>query len=345
MKAAKVSKKAKVRATTIAREKATAKTRQATAKTRPDRQRYEGLAGVQDFSKRKDHSGNMNHKSSMSFMAKVLRFILDRHFLNSFRFDINFLFAILFDVAYYAICAGSVMFFMLRIFAPNLMILQNANLLLQLLSSGQEDVLMSEFNALNTAYATVFISSVVLFILLVVVHAVFKGLIWKRLIGMRYSYAYAWRSVVVSFIIVGSYLMLNALGIFVLKDTAFPVFFILSTLLLVHLGYIAYPLLALDDSLSGFFSRLFSQGFVRIYLFILPYMLVCALFFTLLYLVRALQFMPIRLYQTILIVIVISFLSWSKLYVLRIIEKLNPKIVAQGNQVDIHREGVYENHY
>jgi len=280
----------------------------------------------------KKKEGSRNRKRSSPEPVKepgngpgLVGFIKNRHFIKSLRFDINFLYIILFDVLYYAVLASSIMFFMYRVFAPNMKILQNANLLLQQLTTGQQEILQSEFTALSTAYQTMIASVIIISIILLLNHAFFKSLIWKKLLNMRYSIRFAGKALVMTVFLFLSFIALVYAGYGMFKDTAYPIYLLLILFLFMHFCYIIYPMLAFDNSLKSCFRRLWRQGFGKIHIFILPYFTIISLLFVLLFIVKLFQFLPIKIYQVILIMALIAYVSWSKQYILSIIYKLNPK--------------------
>lgn len=259
----------------------------------------------------------------------IVSFIKNRHFVKSFQsFDRDFLFAVFFDMLYCAVVFSSVLFYMYWFFDPNMLIIKDAGMIQQQIASGLDELPIALINSLTNAYYSLVISTIALIILLVVSHAFFKGLIWKILLKKKYSMGFAWRSIIITVLtaialfsyMFGGYLLIKEGMIF----TIFLMFIVFP--LTLHLGYIIYPLLAIDDKLKGFFSRLWFKGFGRFYLFIIPYAVIIAIFFLLLFLVRQLQFLPIQAYQFFLVLVMIIFINWSKLYIMSIIKKLHPEL-------------------
>jgi hypothetical protein len=329
-------------------------------------------------------------RGSKGFMSRIVAFVKERPILKSFSsIDSNFLYVILFDVIYYAIMVLSIMIFMNWFFSPNLPILQDAKLLTSQLSSGGSDTVMSQLSSISTAYYTLVWATIALFGILLLNYVIFKSLIWKRLLHKKYSFAYAWKFVIVTLFLLILLSSIGGLSLVAFTDvvlTYFIVFFLLP--FAVHLFYVSYPMLTIDDSLKSFFVRFWNQALGKLYSFFLPIFFIITLFGVLLlpdlpirfpYLLMVIALFPIvilaitylifylfksgyktnisnliidfviffvlaivlrvlnivlaiiqdfnlTMFRFALIVSLVLFLNWSKLYIIIIIRRLNPEL-------------------
>jgi hypothetical protein len=270
-------------------------------------------------------------KETKGFMSRMISFVKERPILKSFRsFDTNFLYVMLFDVIYYAVMFLSVTIYMNWFLQPIIPFLKDAKLTATQLLSGANDVPESLISSISTSINTLIYATIALIVILIINHAIFKGLIWKKLIKKRYSFSYAWKSVIVTVFLLLFLVFIVVLSSNALVETVFTlvaVFFLFP--FAVYLGFIVYPMLAIDDSLKSFFVRFWKQAFGKLYCFFLPIFFIIVLFVLLL-----LPGLPISFHYLLMIIVGIPVIILLILYAIMYFSKSEYKTNISSLIVD-----------
>ncbi len=246
-------------------------------------------------------------------------------FVQSFSFDMRFIYMMAADFLYYCGLYAILIFLVTGHLLPNIGLLRN---LIANMNTISLDAFQSQF---KSAQGAVILYSLLSLAAVVICYALFKSFIWMMLIKKKTGKKKAWelktffsryspRFAIVTLAMIVSFVLILYLGFAVMKEGFFPLFVVFIELpFFLHLsGILHYQLIA-----SKRFWQATRQGLSiairRIHRFIIPYILMLLMILPLLLVVKAASYLPGPIFGFFLVLLMVSYLTWIKLYIARVI--------------------------
>jgi hypothetical protein len=245
-------------------------------------------------------------------------------FLQSWKLDRLFLYAMLIDLCYYSLLIVSFIF----IFPFTIMKAVYGFMGTNSLLTQAEPEMLESLGRETVGYGWAIVGYALLFIaLFLILRALVKGSIWQMMLDKKVSMGrflrtMLWRITLANVIFSAAFLLLFILLYALTKQEAFPVIVVFVLVpLFFFLISVAYPLIIQRRSLwRGLGRSVKLLG--KLHHFIIPLLLLLVVGTVLLLLITLLRFLPQRLLLFIGIMVAIAYLTWAKSYTVRIIRPL-----------------------
>ncbi|MFH1440346.1 MAG: hypothetical protein ABIG89_07280 [Candidatus Woesearchaeota archaeon] len=269
----------------------------------------------------------------MGYKMKPLNFIKNTSFVQSFDCDTekfkSYLFTVMYDLIYYLVF-GIILISFVRFVLPKAAFLFKAKNFvegMQHLPFETVGVMAQEIK--SSIYVFCFFAFVVL-LLLLANFSLFKGLIWAKIFGKGYDYKTFLKLLLVNFAIALFFVIMFFFTAIYVKDenqTIFALLFMLPlTVHLSHTGNAVFVLMGKDKLKSSYnlgssFSRFLRVAFAKIYLFIIPYIILLFILFIIINLVILIKFLPPKVYYFIYLLVFVCYANWGKHYLGLVVKK------------------------
>ncbi len=249
-------------------------------------------------------------------------------FLKSFKASRLFHFVVLIDMVFYGIIAA-----VMLIIVPVYFLDRFSSFYTSLMMYSQ---VPSEFagdavSGLTSEGFHLFLWIIGLFIIIVLSFSFFKGLIWKIVTSGKLSKKtvaefikknlarFVLMEIILSLIII----LLFYISYAALKTDAFSMFVLFILIpISVHVYLVFQPVLIINRVFWNSFRKTLGIAFGRIYLFILPYVLMAAVLAILFILISLVSNLPRTLSGILTLLLFVLFFNWSKYYLARVIGPL-----------------------
>lgn len=266
-------------------------------------------------------------------LKKILNYIKNSHFAGSFRFNRTFLMVVMYDTIFFGILVLAGLLFVSYLM-PRLISLQN---IFSLLNKNTSDLsqMQADVAGFKSEMQFLFAIIVVGLFVLFVSYTFFKSIAWSRLYSQKYNYIIFFRFVVVNLILYLIFLVVAKIVSYFSNQQVTPVVVVFFVLFYLYLVNIIYPVLTLYKDAKKTKNRFFNfllnvlaavknslkLAVMRIYKFILPYLIIILIFFIFVNLFPLLWFVPTVAYYIILMVVAILYLAWIKFYIGSVVKK------------------------
>ncbi len=263
-----------------------------------------------------------------SVHKRLLNYMKNSCFVESFKFEKKHLFVVLFDYIYYILFIFFSTLYIYRIL-PKLDIMQEATPLLQEISLSPTTIsaeALSQISSIESAMFQFKFYSIVISVLLIISYCFFKYLIWRFLLNKKLDLKSFGKFIILNILIFITLLITILLTYTITKIEIFPILLILIFLLLIYFICLLHPIFNITDNLIRSIKITFSKGITRCYHFIIPYItffIVLVLMFF--YIIPMLVFLPDMLHLFVVLLVIVLYLTWTKLYILAVLKKLKIK--------------------
>lgn len=245
-------------------------------------------------------------------------------FMDSFKLDKNFMFAVLYDSIFYGLLVVIISVFMLKILEPNIPILSQAN---QVFMKLQADPTSADYNQvanLKAAVDSLKMGVIMCSLLAFGFFLVLKAFVWKKVAGMKLDWNYVKNFAIVNLVIYFALFIILLLSIAIFKEGALVFFGLLWVLLALHFSYVMASLLT-KHNLKKSAKNLWKIAAGNIHYYLPAYLIMDTVFVLLLFvdnmIFPTLLGIPLdlrRLIVVLIVVVKIVYLTWVKNYVHKI---------------------------
>jgi len=171
------------------------------------------------------------------------------------------------------------------------------------------------------------IYTAILMLFLFLNYSFFKGYIYNRLVGSKYTLKYLFKSIgfvfflglftlIIAIIFGGIALLLVNLGSVII--TIYTVFLLLLIFFLMYLTVLWYINFAATHKIWKGFKLMIQNGIFGIKKFLLPLLIILLIFFALNLVLLPFSFLPNTIYLTLTLIFFLFYLTWMNIYIYNI---------------------------
>ncbi len=241
-------------------------------------------------------------------------------------FHKKYLYSAIFDLLYYSILVFLVSFYLYRVL-PKLQIMQQAAPLIQEVATATiSPEIMQQISDIESAMFQFKFYSVIIIIALFLNYCFFKYLVWRFLLNKKLAAKSFGKFCVLNIIISLIFIATIFITYFVSKTNIFPVILIFIILpLTIHFINIFHPVFNIKENLVKTFKTSLEKSVLKFFHFIIPYIIMLAILFIIMQIMAIPTFLPDKVYTLLYGFIIVLYITWTKVYILEILKKLNVK--------------------
>jgi len=236
----------------------------------------------------------------------------------------SMLFAMLADLIYYGLLSLTII-----LAIPNLIMPKVVEMFARL---NQIQQIPDYLDAPGIGFSSVILYISLFIIVLTAAYSFFKGVIW--LIAIKKDFKISMLGLVVKrlwlkLFIIG--IIMNVVfytifyaGLYLFLDELFPIYLIIMIALFAHLANVIYPTYVAQR--KDAFYEAFYIAFKKIHYFLLPYLVMFAVFALLFFIMANLNiitlFVPAKIFYLLMVLVGVLYSCWTKFYTVRILESI-----------------------
>lgn len=234
----------------------------------------------------------------------------------------SFIFLMLFDLCFYLIFAGAIVSFIWYVI-PKAYFLSHAKGFVESMQNMPMEQLAAMASYISSSIYMFIGWSLLLVLILLAGYSFFKGMIWSRTMQKTYTWRTFLRLCLFNFMS----------GMFLILMLFFAAYFISDANQVTFMLLVAMPLtfhfitvsnaLAISENIKSFWFRFLKVAFGRIYLFLIPYLILFAVLVILINIMILIQFLPAKPYFLIYLLVFVAYSCWAKNYLNLIIKTIN----------------------
>ncbi len=244
---------------------------------------------------------------------------------------------VILDFVYYIIFLFVGSFYVYRVL-PQFLNILNASDLLTTAGYTSAEQFMKIVDTMSTDWTSFKIYTVIIALLLFFNYCIFKYLIWKKVQQREQTIKQLVKSIAlfavlnISILLFFTALTFFCYYIFVLESFNIFLFFVLPVLMIYAVNLL-HPLFVQTQSFKQTLKAFFEKGIKKIYVFIIPYLLMTIGLIAVMYIVPLLLFLPAAVYTVWYVLVFVMYFTWTKYYIFACINTPEPSIVIQKQKV------------
>lgn len=187
-----------------------------------------------------------------------------------------------------------------------------------------QDSAIDTFNYIQNTSNAVILYVAIGIVMLLTIWALFKGLAWAATYRKRATFPMFTRLFMVNTVLA---IIFGMLSYALIKDSPQLVrqrYALMLLVLLAHFSWIAYATVIRDVSAKKAFANLLRIGFLKIHMLALPYLLITAGFFVVLFITGLASFLPAVTQGILVLSALIAYFAIIKLYLKKVFDAINP---------------------
>lgn len=253
----------------------------------------------------------MPHKKEISFIKQNYS-----NFINSLgNINLKIFFIVILDVLFYYIFmqAGRFLITQIQKKSTNIDLTQN---LLELSQQNAAQLLSS----LKEFFFFIIILLILFVIAVIINWSIIKGIIWNFTKHKKPSLKFMKKFLLLNFIWLPIWILIFLLIAFGIKQSAAPIFMIIAFMLAVYFTNILYPLFLANNKISSI-KESFRLGFKKIHYFIIPYIIIIALFL-ILSKIYSIAVLGINISPYVSYTFIIIYIAWIRYYMVEVVNSI-----------------------
>lgn len=165
--------------------------------------------------------------------------------------------------------------------------------------------------------------TILLFIIILLVWCLFKGLIWNQVFNQKFTLKFYKKFLLVNLLWIVIWLIPIILFFIFVKQNVLVYLLIIIFVLMIYLTYILYIESIKKTKIKKIIKETFRVGFKKIYHFIIPIIVMVIVFLLLMQLYWLFKGLSQVVQTIIFLIILIVFIAWTRFYMVNIVEGIS----------------------
>lgn len=263
----------------------------------------------------------------MSMTQTIKQTLSNTSFIKSFQCFkkssiLNYLITVMYDLAYYLIFAF-VIFTFIRYVLPQATFLFKAKTFVEGIQNLPAEQLISMAQQMENSIYFTGALTVVFLLLMLFSFSFFKGLIWSKIQNKRYTSKSFLKLCAANLIISLFFVGLLFIVVYLIDPSNQMLFVLLFAVpFTIYLSHLANAVVSFSaaEKVKDIILNFLKIAFARIYLFIIPYVILLFILVVLIKIMITINFLPPKIYYLIYLLLFVCYSCWAKQYLWVVIQ-------------------------